>query len=225
MFGYIYKTTNLINQKTYIGKKKGSFDKNYFGSGIILKQAIEKYGAENFSVELVCECNSLDDLNNSEITMIEEFKPSYNIAKGGDGGDTLYYHNATIKNQIVEKRANTLKNTYNTMDIEKRKSWSKSISEAKKGKSNGREGYKHKSESIEKIKKSNKEAAKKRNTEWYDNHKKAMGLRKGKSNVASKTPVVIENVRYDGVGDAATALGVSRRTIRNWIIKGKAHYG
>lgn len=36
-YGYIYKTTNLINQKYYIGQKKGLFDPNYFGSGKVLR--------------------------------------------------------------------------------------------------------------------------------------------------------------------------------------------
>jgi len=50
MFGYIYETTNLINGKTYIGKKQGKFDKTYYGSGMILQQALKKYGRKNFEV-------------------------------------------------------------------------------------------------------------------------------------------------------------------------------
>jgi len=43
MYGYIYKTTNLINNWIYIGqKKKIKFDHNYYGSGIHLKNAINK---------------------------------------------------------------------------------------------------------------------------------------------------------------------------------------
>ena len=58
MFGYIYKTTNLINGKIYIGKRqKQEFDKYYLGSGIYLKKAIEKYGKENFSCEIIDKCN------------------------------------------------------------------------------------------------------------------------------------------------------------------------
>lgn len=44
----IYLTTNLINGKKYVGRD--SLDrKNYLGSGVFLKKAIEKYGRENFS--------------------------------------------------------------------------------------------------------------------------------------------------------------------------------
>ena len=43
----IYKTTNLINGKIYIGMSKNKKE-NYLGSGIYLKYAIDKYGKENF---------------------------------------------------------------------------------------------------------------------------------------------------------------------------------
>lgn len=48
---YIYKITNLINGKIYIGKRVRETKKdikNYYGSGIAIKNAIIKYGIENF---------------------------------------------------------------------------------------------------------------------------------------------------------------------------------
>ena len=43
MFGYIYKTTNKINNKIYIGQHKhADFDKQYYGSGKIILEAIKK---------------------------------------------------------------------------------------------------------------------------------------------------------------------------------------
>lgn len=43
MYGYIYKTTNLINNKIYIGQHKHEkFDIKYFGSGYALVNAIKK---------------------------------------------------------------------------------------------------------------------------------------------------------------------------------------
>lgn len=68
MFGYIYLTENLINSKKYIGQhKNNSFNPSYLGSGTILKQAINKYGKENFKVEVLEECNSKEELNEKEI--------------------------------------------------------------------------------------------------------------------------------------------------------------
>lgn len=80
MFGYVYKTTNLINGKTYVGKHRRSyFDKKYYGSGKHLKSAINKYGIENFKVEVLEWCNSNKELANKEVFYIKLLKPEYNI--------------------------------------------------------------------------------------------------------------------------------------------------
>jgi len=76
---HVYKTTNLINNKIYIGQEKGN-DINYLGSGKILKLAIKKYGVENFKKEILQTCTNQKELNESEIYWItnEEFtKPNY----------------------------------------------------------------------------------------------------------------------------------------------------
>ena len=67
MTGIIYKTTNLINKKIYIGsdiKNNGNGDPAYLGSGILLKKSIKKYGIGNFSKEIIFFCESLDELKN-----------------------------------------------------------------------------------------------------------------------------------------------------------------
>ena len=53
-YGYIYKTTNNINGKIYIGKKTSSvFIEDYYGTGSKIKKAITEFGIENFKVELI----------------------------------------------------------------------------------------------------------------------------------------------------------------------------
>lgn len=97
MYGFIYITTNHINGKQYIGQKKYDTQnkwKNYLGSGIILSKAIDKYGKENFSKEIIEECKSKEQLDTREKYWIayydavdsDEF---YNISSGGDGGNTI----------------------------------------------------------------------------------------------------------------------------------------
>ena len=94
-FGYIYKTTNLINGKIYIGQhrysKKG-IDKSYYGSGKLLLKAIEKYGIENFKCEIIQDAESKEDLDKKEIKWIDFYRKlnyeMYNIVDGGTGGDT-----------------------------------------------------------------------------------------------------------------------------------------
>ena len=57
----IYKTTNLVNGKQYIGKDVGN-KPTYLGSGLILKKAIQKYGKESFKKEILEVCSSPDEL-------------------------------------------------------------------------------------------------------------------------------------------------------------------
>jgi group I intron endonuclease len=61
----IYKTTNLVNGKQYIGRD-GRNNPNYLGSGILLQRAIKKYGKENFKKEILEECNSDEILSKRE---------------------------------------------------------------------------------------------------------------------------------------------------------------
>lgn len=94
MYGYIYLTTNTVNNKIYVGKHKSSiFNSHYYGSGKLIRLAIAKYGIDAFGVKLLCTCDSLEDLNRMERFYIQEFKSNdlavgYNISQGGDGGNT-----------------------------------------------------------------------------------------------------------------------------------------
>jgi hypothetical protein len=102
--GYIYITTNTINGKRYIGKHQSQeFDKKYLGSGKILKQAIKKYGIENFACFPLAWCWSLEELNQLEIDYIAHYRPEYNISAGGDGGNMLMYASEEKKEERKKK--------------------------------------------------------------------------------------------------------------------------
>jgi group I intron endonuclease len=222
MFGYIYKTTNLLNGKTYIGKKYGCFDHNYYGSGMILKQAIEKYGKNNFEITILAECDCEDTLNNTEKLFIAN-GTDYNIAEGGAGGNTLAMASSEYKEEVIRKRSKGLSDNWKSLTEEERKQRGRAISEAKKGKSFGGV-QQHTEESKKRISESNKIAARNRSETWKKNHAIASAKRRGISNVKCQTPVSIDGVIYEGVIIAANKLGVSRKTINNWIKKGKAKY-
>lgn len=99
----IYKTTNIINGKFYIGKDVNDSD-YYLGSGILLKRAIKKYGKENFRKEILEHCESLDNLDERERFWIKELNSvelGYNLTFGGTGGDT--FTNNVNKKEIREK--------------------------------------------------------------------------------------------------------------------------
>jgi GIY-YIG catalytic domain. len=89
----VYKITNKQNNKIYIGKTKENND-DYFGSGLLIKRAIKKYGIENFTKEIIEICLNEEQLNEREMFWINEFNSTnknigYNITSGGNGGDTF----------------------------------------------------------------------------------------------------------------------------------------
>lgn len=90
MYGYIYLTTNNVNNKKYIGQSsyKKINKKDYLGSGKYLKKAIQKYGKENFSQEILIEAETFEELNHLEKIYIAKYnavqsKEFYNISPGG----------------------------------------------------------------------------------------------------------------------------------------------
>ena len=89
MYGYIYLTTNLINNKKYIGQHKATkFSESYKGSGSCITRAFKKYGKQNFNTIILEECNSLESLNARESYWIKYYNAVasaeyYNILPGG----------------------------------------------------------------------------------------------------------------------------------------------
>lgn len=90
--GYIYKITNTINNMEYVGQTKDTVEKRFVNhtkkssNCRYLKSAINKYGKENFKIQIICICFD-EDLDKYEMEYIEKFKsliPSgYNLKYGG----------------------------------------------------------------------------------------------------------------------------------------------
>lgn len=117
LYMYIYKTTNLLNNKTYIGKTKHQYDPNYYGSGIHIKRAINKYGKENFKLEIIVYAKDKCKLDELERKYIKEYREKfgknslYNITDGGDGGDTFTGNpNQQLIREKLSKAAKNRKN-------------------------------------------------------------------------------------------------------------------
>ncbi len=89
----VYKTTNLINKKIYIGlHRTQNLNDNYLGSGKYLKLAIKKYGRQNFSREILMICQTKLQANFYQIEFIKLFdakRKGYNICDGGQGASKI----------------------------------------------------------------------------------------------------------------------------------------
>lgn len=98
----IYKITNKINDKVYIGQTMSSIEVRWRTHKSswqghrhcqALYDAFDKYGIENFSIELIEECN-LEDINEREqywIKQYDSYNKGYNLTLGGDGSVKLDY--------------------------------------------------------------------------------------------------------------------------------------
>ena len=88
---YVYKITNTINNKIYIGvHQSDSLDDTYMGSGIHLKRAQSKYGMENFKKEILFIYDNKEDMFSKEKELVNKSfvqdDSTYNLKVGGDGG-------------------------------------------------------------------------------------------------------------------------------------------
>ncbi len=102
MFYTIYKTTNKIDGKFYIGKHQAKdLDDGYMGSGKYLKRAIEKHGIENFDKEILFVFDNETDMNAKEAELVTDAfvkeDTNYNLCPGGEGGFG-YINNNNIGN-------------------------------------------------------------------------------------------------------------------------------
>ena len=105
MFYTIYRITNLIDGKIYIGKHQTKdLDDSYMGSGKILKRSIAKHGIENFKKEILFQFDDEADMNAKEAELVtEEFclrEDTYNLCIGGQGGFSYINSNP----ELVAKR-------------------------------------------------------------------------------------------------------------------------
>lgn len=113
----IYKTTNLLDGKIYVGQDSNN-SKSYYGSGIHLVNAIKLYGKRNFKKEILQICNSFEELNEREIYWIDKLNArnkdiGYNIAFGGaDHVMTGRTHTVESKEKMSESQKTLYKNGY-----------------------------------------------------------------------------------------------------------------
>lgn len=147
---YIYRLTNLVNGKTYIGQHKyKELNDGYMGSGKTLKKAKIKYGIENFKKDIlvfnISERKYADLLEKTFIASEREnvgVENCYNITDGGQGGVVIGH---TVSEETRKKISESLKGTHPSEETIRKRAESlkghitseetkRKISEANKGK-------------------------------------------------------------------------------------------
>jgi len=101
---YVYLITNTINGKKYIGSsRKSQIDENYYGSGKAIKDALKKYGKNNFTRNILWQGEG--DAREIETQWLEYFNASnnpqfYNMTNDARGNNL---HQEATKNTVSEK--------------------------------------------------------------------------------------------------------------------------
>lgn len=224
MYGYIYKTTNLVTGKIYIGQKKSKRFKGnaYLGSGKKLKDAINKYGKDAFNVELLEEIDCLEKMDDREIYWISYYDSTnkdigYNMSNGGNVNRAL-----SGENHPLYHKGHTLESRKKMSDSHKGVPLSK---EHIQRRVESRKGYHHSDETKRKISKSN--SLVKQNSIWVNDgiHCKQikkeeldtylkLGFVRGRihcnSNIVNKKKVIcIETqIVYDSIAEAERLTGI-----------------
>lgn len=146
----IYKVTNLINNKIYVGKTKNSLTYRKYAhkcesltrdSNTYFHKAIRKYGWDNFKWEIIDETEDDNELNEKETYWIEELKSNiqklgYNMSNGGEGnaliGERNPMYGKTHSDKTKKKMSDKLKGKTHSEESRKK------IGEAKQGENHPR---------------------------------------------------------------------------------------
>ena len=162
--GHIYKITNKLNNKSYIGytinpSKRWLAHQNKQGSKLVW-QAIQKYGLPNFSFEVIAE-DTVDNENNYIVDYNTIAPNGYNIAPGGGlppnhKGKTykeIYGDNWQMQ---IDKRTKTQLERGGYGPVNHSTETKQKISKAVSGKNNPMYGRTHNEDTLNKMRESSK---------------------------------------------------------------------
>lgn len=166
MFYTIYKITNTINDRYYIGMHKTQeLDDGYMGSGKLIRKAIQKYGISSFRKEILFVFDNEDDMRNKERELVVLDEMSYNLCDGGKGGFGYINrsnipkmlgktHTESTKKKISSKMKNNKNCVGNVLTDEHKRKIGNSVSKSLSGTSKSEE---HKRKISEAIKQKHRE--------------------------------------------------------------------
>ena len=233
----VYKTTNLIDGKYYIGVHNCS-KSNYLGSGKYLKGAIKLYGKENFIRKTLREFDNSKDAYDFERLIVDldmlENKNCYNLKIGGSGGNVgigenhpMYgkRHTEESKKNMSDAQKGENNGFYGKHHSEKSK---RKMSSTRKGENHNLYGKHHSEETRRKI-----GIANKGKTHSEETRRKIGDAQKGEthhmygkthseetkqkmSDVRRSHTYYINDIIFHSSIEAGTFYGVNHQTILNW---------
>jgi group I intron endonuclease len=167
----VYKITNKINGKSYIGQTVQDFEcrlsQHFSKSDTVIQKAIRKYGKENFEYTIIDNAESIEQLNSKECFWIKFYRTltvqnGYNVKTGGSNARLTLE-----EKKIVSKKT---KEAMNKPEVKAKlgRVWTKEEKEAKAKQMKGRKLSKEHKEAISKALK-----GKKKSKEHIENSKKA----------------------------------------------------
>jgi len=180
--GKIYKITNKINNKVYIGCTVNSLEKRFYEHlyrcfktdyKSKLYNSIKKYGVENFEISLIEECDvsNIYEIEKKYIVEYDSYENGMNSTFGGEGC-LGYIHSPEIRKKISENTKNgnshkgkTYEQLYGDLQVEEKNkrsdsvknSWEKLTEEErknriKKASQGNAKNYKYSDELIKEVK-------------------------------------------------------------------------
>lgn len=230
----VYKITNKINLKSYIGQTINSLEwrwkrHQHKSNCHLLFNAIRKYGKENFEIKVLAYCNNIEEMNHREQYYIKLFKTlapnGYNLDSGGN--------NKTMHQSTKNKLSKSLKGRKTKPCSEETKS---KIAASHVGKKASEE-TKAKLSKIHTGRKSSEETKKKVSEALTgkpksDKHRASLSASKSGQKITAEHRSAISNGLkkqikcnetgkiYDSTKDAALELGVNPSSIWH-VLKGK----
>lgn len=125
MTGKIYVITNLINGHKYIGQITRDIDVRFYehcrkGGHSGIHKAIEKYGKDNFSIEILEDNIEVEKLNEREVYWIDRmdtYRNGYNQALGGDQVGYNYKHIQIVENGFIVDSCQHLGRLFEQCDV------------------------------------------------------------------------------------------------------------
>lgn len=124
--GVIYKITNNIDGKFYIGSTNNLIKRYYThihdirsnkNTCVKLIRAVNKYGEDNFKFEIVCECPT-DKILQTEQQYIDTLEPHYNIAKIAGSNIGIKRTEEVKRKKSVSQKENWKDESYRTKHLE-----------------------------------------------------------------------------------------------------------